>query len=324
MPDIVNSFSNLILAFISVPFFNTAAFGIIALVMVSLTWVLLGVIAGKAPKLGYTMEVLYLTGSVISMIFASALCIITGVGKSEFAPLFWTAAAFFVNGAICFTKGLIMSRIMQCGPNGIIWAIIQSAMLFPFIFGVAFYNVKLSVIRVIGMAFMLFALGMFALAKNNSSKGTGSWQFWTFFTLCIGGLDQIAASLPFYYPQTKSISSMYNIFWIMAGYFAIALITVCRKKDLRENLAVSMKKLNFWIMSFALLPLAGLFAIVFQFPGMRAMAENQLGAMTFPILVGSCVSLFTLYSAIILKEKFKLIDCTALVICVTGQILICL
>ena len=117
---------------------------------------------------------------------------------------------------------------------------------------------------------------------------------------------------------------MYNIFWIMAGYFAIALITVCWKKDLRANLAVSIKKLNFWIMSFALLPLAGLFAIVFQFPGMRAMAENQLGAMTFPILVGSCVSLFTLYSAIILKEKFKLIDCTALVICVTGQILICL
>ena len=133
MANILNNIASMISSFTSAAFFSTAAFGIIALIMVSFSWVLVGVIAGKAPKLGYTMEVLYLTGSVISMIFASALCIITGVGKSEFAPLFWTAAAFFVNGAICFTKGLIMSRIMQCGPNGIIWAIIQSAMLFPFL-----------------------------------------------------------------------------------------------------------------------------------------------------------------------------------------------
>ena len=323
----MNSIISQISAFASAPFFGTITFGITSLVLVSLTWVLVGIIAGKAPKLGYTMEAVYLPGSIISMIFAAAIFMFTGVGKCEFTPLFWTAAAFFVNGAICFTKGLIISRVMQYGPNGIIWAIMQSAMIFPFIFGVAFYNVKLTIIRVIGMVLMLFALGLFAVAKNNKSdknSSSGSWQLWTFLTMVLGGVDQIAASLPFYYPQPKEISPLYNIFWIMAGYFAIGLIIVCLKKDVRENLKCSVSKLSFWVLCLALLPLAGVFAILFQFPGMRAMADNNLGAMTFPILVGSCVVLFTLYSAVILKEKLKTTDFIALFICVTGQILLCI
>ena len=117
---------------------------------------------------------------------------------------------------------------------------------------------------------------------------------------------------------------MFNIFWLMAGYFVIGVIVFCWKKELRTNLISSVKKASFWVQSLALLPLSGLFVILFQFPGMRAMAENQLGAMSFPILVGSCVSLFTLYSAIMLKEKFRLLDFIALVICVTGQIFICM
>ena len=57
---------------------------------------------------------------------------------------------------------------------------------------------------------------------------------------------------------------------------------------------------------------------------MRAMADNGLGAMSFPILVGSCITAFTIYSAAVLKEKFKLLDFAALTCCVAGQILICL
>lgn len=323
----MNAIISKISAFASAPFFSTVTFGIIALALVSLTWVLLGIIAGKAPKLGYTMESVYLPGSIISMIFAAAIFMFTGVGTNEFAPLFWTAAAFFVNGAICFTKGLIISRVMQYGPNGIIWAIVQSAMIFPFIFGVTFYNVKLTIIRSVGMLLMIFALGVFAAAKNNQSSksgGSGSWLLWTFLTMVLGGVDQIASSLPFYYPQPKKISPMYNIFWIMAGYFVIGIVVLCLKKDVRENLKCSVSKLSFWVLCLALLPLAGVFAILFQFPGMRAMADNNLGAMTFPILVGSSVVLFTLYSAVILKEKLKTADFIALFICVTGQILLCI
>ena len=320
----MNVIASQLSAFVSAPFFSTAAFGIIALIMVSFSWVLVGVIAGNAPKRGYTMDEIYLTGSALSLILAAAACTVTGIGKCDFVYIFWTETAFFLTGAGCYIKGRMMSNIMQKGPNGIVWAIIQSAMLFPFVFGVLFYDTKLSIKPGIGMVLMLSALALFALTKDNSNKGSGSWLAWTFLAMCLGGVDQIITSAPFYYPQTKAISSMFNIFWLMAGYFVVGLITFCCKKDLRSNLKKSVKEVNFWIQSLALLPLSGLFVILFQFPGMRAMAENNLGAMSFPILVGSCICLFTLYSAIILKEKFKIIDLIALLSCVAGQILLCI
>ena len=118
-----------------VAFFNTPLFGIIALVLVGASWCLVGAIAGKAPKLGYRMDAIYLVGGSVAAIFIAILCIFTGIGKySSNLALFLSALAFFLGGAGCFFQGVAMSHAMQSGPNGIIWAIIQSAMIFPFIF----------------------------------------------------------------------------------------------------------------------------------------------------------------------------------------------
>lgn len=317
----VNDF---IAALENVPFFNTAAFGIISLVLVGASWCLVGAIAGKVPKLGYSMETLFLTGSAFAMLLIGCVCTVTGIGKCEPVPLLLTSIAFFLGGAGCFFQGVAMSRAMQCGPNGIIWAIIQSAMIFPFIFGVTFYNVKLNILRIAGIILMLAALIMFAFAKDNSKKASGSWQLWTFCALLVVGIEQVVTSIPFYYQETKGISSMFNIFSMMFGYFISSITVMLFKTEYFTELKNVVRKKSFWIYSMALLPLAALIAIILQLPGMRAMADNNLGAMSFPILVGSCITAFTLYSAIILKEKFKIIDLTALLSCIAGQILLCM
>ena len=309
----------------NVPFFNTAAFGIIALVLVGASWCLVGAIAGKVPKLGYSMETLYLTGSSIAMIFIAIVCgATTGIGKCAITPLLLTSGAFFLGGVGCFFQGVAMSRAMQCGPNGIIWAIIQSAMIFPFIFGVAFYDVKLNILRILGICLMIGALVMFAFAKDNSKKTSGSWQVWTFAALIVVGIEQVVTNIPFYYQETKNISSMFNIFCMMFGYLVSSIVVMLFNKNCFTELKTVICKKSFWIYSVSLLPLAALIAIILQLPGMRAMADNGLGAMSFPILVGSCIAAFTLYSAIILKEKFKIIDLIALISCIGGQILLCM
>ena len=308
----------------NVPFFNTAAFGIIALVLVGASWCLVGAIAGKVPKLGYSMETLFLTGSAVAMLLIGCVCAATGIGKCETVPLLLTSTAFFLGGAGCFFQGVAMSRAMQCGPNGIIWAIIQSAMIFPFIFGVTFYDVKLNILRIVGIVLMISALIMFAFAKDNSKKSSGSWQLWTFCALLVVGIEQVVTSVPFYYQETKGISSMFNIFSMMFGYFVSSITVMLFKTAYFTELKNVVRQKSFWIYSIALLPLSALIAIILQLPGMRAMADNNLGAMSFPILVGSCIAAFTLYSAIILKEKFKIIDLIALLSCIAGQILLCM
>ena len=308
----------------SIAFFKTLIFGIIALCTVGVSWCLVGAIAGKVPKLGYTMESLYLTGGAVSMVFIGAVCAVTGIGECAAMPLFLTSAAFFLGGAGCFFQGVAMSRAMQSGPNGIIWAIIQSAMIFPFIFSVIFYDVKLNLLRVIGILLMLSALMLFALAKDNSQKSGGAWKMWTFLALLVVSIEQVVTSIPFYYQQTKNISSMYNIGCMMFGYVVSAIIMIFIKTERVAALKKSLGEKSFWIYSIALLPLSALIAVVLQLPGMRVMADNGLGGMSFPLLVGSCIVAFSLYSAMILKEKFKIIDIVALIFCVGGQVLLCI
>ena len=305
-------------------FFNTSAFGISSLVLVGASWCLVGAIAGKVPKLGYRMELLFLTGSALSMAVMGAVFAFTGIGNSTLIPLVLTSGAFFLGGAGCFFQGVAMSRAMQCGPNGIIWAIIQSAMIFPFICGVVFYDVKLNWMRIAGIILMLAALTMFAFAKDNSKKAAGSWQFWTFMALLVVGIEQVITNIPFYYQETRGISSMYNIFCMMAGYLVSSVAVTAFKREYIAELKKTAGQKSFWIYSIALLPLSAFIAIIFQLPGMRAMADNGLGAMSFPILVGSCIAAFTLYSSFVLKEKFKFIDLVALSCCVAGQIFLCI
>lgn len=67
----------------------------------------------------------------------------------------------------------IMSYAMQRGPNGIIWTIIQSALIFPFLGGVVFFHVRLNAFRISGILLLLAALVLFGFGKDNSPRSGG-------------------------------------------------------------------------------------------------------------------------------------------------------
>ena len=53
------------------------------------------------------------------------------------------------------------------------------------------------------------------------------------------------------------------------------------------------------------------------------MADNGLGGMCFPLMIGSCIVLFTVISIVFLRERLRLLQALALIFCVAGLILIC-
>lgn len=61
-----------------------------------------------------------------------------------------------------------------------------------------------------------------------------------------------------------------------------------------------------------------------QYPGMDTLARCGVGSLSYPLLVGSCLVGFSLYSIFILREKNSYIQYTALGCCLAGIILICL
>ena len=70
-------------------------------------------------------------------------------------------------------------------------------------------------------------------------------------------------------------------------------------------------------------PLTALVIFTLQIPGMRAMADNGLGGMSYPVMVGSGIIAFTLYSVFLLKEKLTVTDLAANICCVAGLLCIC-
>ena len=92
----------------------------------------------------------------------------------------------------------------------------------------------------------------------------------------------------------------------------------------RKTLLInSLKSPSFW-KYVAIIQMSHLFlAYVIFYPGLNTMADHGLGGMCFPLMIGSCIVVFTLISAVFLKEKLRLLQCLALASCITGLIFIC-
>lgn len=308
-------------------FLNTPFSGIIAMVLVGISWCFVGAIAGKAPKEGIPMEYIIFSGSIASMIGMGIMMIILKSNLSCPLPLFiLTSAVFFAAGALCFVQHKLTSWAMQSGPNNIIWAITQSAMVFPFIISVAFFGVKLTVLRLIGIILVLLALVIFGASGNNTSGAKGKWKLATFICLGVVSLDQILVTIPFYYPEAANISPLYCTFMMMSGYAVCSTVLfIVRRRDSEyiQGLCNSLVSAKAWKYSFWLLPVSSIIAFLCQFPGMKILAEHGMGGMSYPLMVGSCIVIFSVFTTISLKERFRAIQLFALACCICGLFLIC-
>jgi len=319
--------------FQSIPFFQSLAFGIIGMVIVGSSWCLVGLVMGDAPKKGIEPGLVQLFGAVFSVIL-SLLILICGTQFPEMpaSVVLWTCGAYALGGFLNFFMLQLMSYAMQRGPNGVIWAIIQSGLIFPFIGGVMIFNVSLNAFRITGIILILIALGCFALSKDNTVKQNSgknwrnSWKIPAFIALAIVAVQQNLTTAPSYYQSAQMVPSVARALATSGGALLAALIyemvrmTPERKASLLDNL----KNWTLWKYIGALQFFSLLFAYTLFYPGMDIMANHGLGGMCYPMMVGSCIVSFTLSSALILKEKFRPVQMLALLFCMLGLVFLCM
>ena len=119
---------------------------------------------------------------------------------------------------------------MQNGPNGIIWTVMQSAMIFPFTVGIVFYDVKLTALRLAGIILMLFSLVLFGVTKSDSSGG-GAWKLHTIIAFAISCVALTILNIPFYYKENAGISPVVSTSLFMAGYCVATLSCILWKMN---------------------------------------------------------------------------------------------
>ncbi len=306
---------------------NSLAFGLIAMVIVGGSWSLVGLVMGDAPKKGIDSSLVQFWGGSVPVIVGLIIIGFQGGLHFEQYSVKTFAWTFFCYGFGGFTNFFMlenMSKAMQKGPNGIIWSIIQSAMVFPFIVGILFFGVEVNIFRILGIIGLLLALVLFGMAKNNVSTGKG-WKLLAFSCLTICAFQQNLMTIPSYFEESRNIGSVIKTTMTSVGSLSAAIVfALFQDAEYKRRFFKGVTNTKLWEYILILQGFSLVFAYTLFYPGMNVLGARGLGGMCYPLLIGSCIVTFTLTSIVFLKEKLQKIQVLALVLCVLGLIFICL
>ena len=298
-------------------------FAVFALVMVGLSWSLTGIVMSDAPRKKCDPALLLMASGVVSCAISLTLCLSLQKELLPWKVILLTGGCYFLAAVINYCMLQIMAHVMQKGPNGVIWSIIQSGLVFPFLAGVIFYDSTLTWGRISGLSLILFSLACLGLGKENKEKEKG-WKLLTLLCFLLAGLIQTLNSLPSYYPQARMINSMGRTCFSAAGTL-FAAFCVCffryRHCPLGEILA-ELKRPLLWKYVLSLQAFSLICSYLLLYPGLDAMAKAGAGSISYPLVVGACIVGFNLYSLFFLKEKWNVLQAAGVAFCIGGGVLL--
>lgn len=303
-------------------------FGIFSLSVVGISLSLVGMIMGATRKFridtGLLQAVTGLTAVVISLI----VILFQTPPECSSGILLLTCTLFLVGGFLNFGQLLLMSEAMNRGPNGIIWSLIQSALIFPFLMGTLVFHSQVSWLCGGGFVCLLAALLCFGLGKPAGSSVTGDarWKLLAVVAfLCTGG-QQVCANIPSYFPEMTKVSSVIRTLMAGAGMAGAAVLYIFirtllgKYMEWRRNLNSKI----FWMFVLGQQGFSLLASYFLLYQGMDRLARSGIGAISYPLLVGSCLISFNAFSLLILKERLTPLQTTGLILCIPGVVGICL
>jgi len=295
-------------------------FGILLLVATGASWVVTGAVIGGAARRNLSVGMVQAGSALVTVAVSLAVLFFRPDPACGFQIRFWTMASIFGSGFINYFVLLLMGRAMKTGPNGIVWAIVQSALIFPFLVGVIGFGVALTPMRGVGLLAIIAALAFFGLARDNRIQGR-NWKWAALASLLLAGINQNLSNLPSYFPEAAAVGSVSRSLASSFGTFLAFLAVNWRTLPARCG---ELKNPLVW-RYIGWLAGSGIVAgYLLMYRGLNLVAEAGAGAVSYPVLVSSCIVSFTLYSTVVLKEKLKLVQLGGLGLALAGILLITL
>jgi len=298
--------------------------GIFFMIVVGISWTIYGYGMGEAPKRKVDVPVLLF----LTFLIALVITIITGFVQQGRAGVTITAAGLLLavlsqigTGFVNFYQLFYMSKAMQKGPNGVVWSIVQSGFIFPFLAGIIFFGEILSWNRIVGFIFLLISITLFGVGKNKSAAG--GWRKPAFIAfLCTGG-SQVLSNLPSYYPEAAAVSGAWRTAGFACGMMIGTILIHIPDRKKFFSLVLSqcrLKALWFFCLLFEIVDIG--VSVFFLYPGMDRLSHAGAGTISYPIMVSSCLIFFELFAIFVLKEKRTWRQRFALALCIAGAILL--
>lgn len=201
-----------------------------------------------------------------------------------------------IYGLAVFIITIAVIKALSCGPMALTGLFSNFSMIIPIAFGVAVWNEKLSLFRILGTGLMLMAI-IFIVNPKSDGKISKKWVFHVIVYFFSTGLMNLAQQF-----QTKSgrgETGMF-LFWgfIFSTLFTLVYLVVCNFSS----------KSRMRIKYFGRESLDGL--IVGTFGGIVHLATMKLletmdSAVFFPVKDGFCIIMNAILGFLIFKERLS-------------------
>jgi len=206
----------------------------------------------------------------------------------------WLVAAVFVAGLLCAGGLLLVTMAMREGHHGLAWTVSQSCLLWPPLVCAAWFGETLGLAGATGLLAMLGGIACVGLGKGVGEPPTN--RFWLLQALAafvLFGVQQTLLTLPSRVEALRDVCHLRVPVLQTACALVYASVWLARgRPSLRRALPLGMALggcvvANFWLL----------------FLGLDGLGVLGLAGIGYPVMVGSCVVLFGLYSAVVLRER---------------------
>lgn len=291
--------------------------GIVLLVCSGLCWVAIGAVISSAARRGLNLNRIQADSALFCLLTGLAVLLFLG-NPAGLLPPRLICGLLLGSSVMNYLTFLLMQRAMRHGHHGVVWSVVQSACIWPFLMGVTVFGVGVTWCRA-GGALLVIAGVAFAGAvqKRGSSADSGlsAWGF-MFAAFAAAGLSQCLANLPSYL-NGGNFSSVGKTIASQAGILLAFAAAAAVRKSVGRG-AVSWSHV-------AILSAATLLAQFFFFyRGLDLVAQEGAGAVGYPIVLSSCIAGFFLYSALVIRERITFFSVCSVICCLGGIILLAL
>ena len=298
-------------------------FGIIAMILVGLSWIIDGVVVGRAPKLNLSISSIMLVGSFGC--FAGNLIAVILTGGFNAPP-----SALAIVTLICVIMGIanylqldFMSRAMQNGPNGVIWSVVQSAFLFQVLMSIIFFGETKTALNYVGLASILTSLVLFGFLKENRS--TGPWRLMMLLSFLSTIVSQCSSVIPSHYPNLSKVSSPFKVAIFFLTMALCGLIAkAVKKRAFMKEIIEDTKMPGFWTNCASMYIPFGTVEAILYFPGINSLKQANATVLAMPLMMCSCIIGFQAVAILFLHEKCSGLQWVALSLCLVGIVLFCI
>lgn len=197
-------------------------------------------------------------------------------------------------------------KALSIGPMALTSVIASFSLIIPFVFGIAFWNESLTLLKLIGIILLLFSILLINIKKENGFSA--KWLFYALTTLLSNGICSVIQKM--HQIKFPSLYKAEFMFWALLCVSIILLLTYKAKEREQTNL------------KFSLLGTASGIANCLANYIVLYLSATENASVLFPIVAIANIITVWIIGILLFKERLKILQTIGLFMGIISVVLL--